>query len=36
MNICVPELDPYIQNEMPSRVDQSWVTQVSTASFSNA
>ena len=23
MNMSWPELDPYIQNEMPSRVDQS-------------
>ena len=29
MNIVVPELDPNIQNEMPSLVDQSWGIQVS-------
>ena len=36
MNMCVPEFDPCIQKEMPSLVDQSWVTQVSTAPFSKA
>ena len=36
MNIWVPLSVPYIQSEMPSLVDQSWVTQVSTAGFSKA
>ena len=35
MNIVAPELAPWNQNEMPSRVDQSWVTHSSTPPFSN-